>query len=424
MPPVPLLLLGLAVAAEPSATLAEFLGVNGHTITFRAEPFRPVARQVRDYHPFDWDVGQNAATVPPFPFAANRVDWAKVYGSWRAAGHTANVCIMFDQFPRSGWTDLAADAERYGEHFARSFGPSAAVPLVASVEVGNEPGLYSDADYRTIFAAMAKGLRRGDPKLRVLPCAMTPGKSHRYAKSLSLLEGLGDLYDAVGVHVYAQLEDWPTWRRGHPEHPQLKSYLNEVRATLAWRDAHAKGKPVWVTEFGWDASTKKPQPKGDFAQWVGNTEAEQAQWLARSTLIFMRMGVARGYVFFHDDKDEPRLHGSSGLTRDGVPKPAFHALTHLQRALGDYRFRRAIREDADGYAYEFEPAGGVGARVLVAWSPTAGGRSGTLELPAARVARAERLALTAGTPEAVPITQAGGALRLPITETPLLVWVD
>jgi hypothetical protein len=237
------MLLLATFAAEPP-TFGDFLGVNGHTITFKSEQFKPVVRQVRDYHPFDWDVGKDSSGAPPFPFAVNRVDWGKVYGSWKAAGQTTHACVIFDNFPRTAWKDLAGDAERYGERFARAFGPAAKTPLVASLEIGNEPGLYSDADYRTIFAAMAKGARRGDPKLLILPCAMTPGKSHRYAKSVALLDGLDHLYDAVGIHIYAQLEDWPTWRRGHPEHPKLKSYLNELRDTMAWRDRQAKGKPV------------------------------------------------------------------------------------------------------------------------------------------------------------------------------------
>ena len=69
-------------------------------------------------------------------------------------------------------------------------------------------------------------------------------------------------------------------------------------------------------EFGWDASTKLfPLPaKGDFARWVGSTETEQAQYLVRSFLLFSKLDVTRAYIYFFDDKDEPQVHGSSGLT--------------------------------------------------------------------------------------------------------------
>src|SRR5262245_54019806 len=113
-------LICFAICSSDSPTFSEFLGVNGHTITFNADQFRPVVRHVRDYHPFDWDVGKDSSGVPPFPFAANRVDWNKVYGSWHSAQQTPHVCLIFDNFKRESWKDLSGDADRYGEQFARA----------------------------------------------------------------------------------------------------------------------------------------------------------------------------------------------------------------------------------------------------------------------------------------------------------------
>ena len=86
-----------------------------------------------------------------------------------------------------------------------------------------------------------------------------------------------------------------------------------------------------MTEFGWDASTKPAPATGTFSKWAGSTETEQAQYLVRSFLLFSKLDVTRAYIFFFDDKDEPQVHGSSGLTRNGRPKPAFHAVAHLSR---------------------------------------------------------------------------------------------
>ena len=44
---------------------------------------------------------------------------------------------------------------------------------------------------------------------------------------------------------------------------------------LRWRDEQAAGKEVWLTEFGYDASTKPAPPTGDFAKWQGSTETQQ-----------------------------------------------------------------------------------------------------------------------------------------------------
>jgi hypothetical protein len=79
-------------------------------------------------------------------------------------------------------------------------------------------------------------------------------------------------------------------------------------------------KEVWVTEFGWDASTKTPAKTGDFAKWDGNVSDEkQAQYLVRAFLVFAAMDVNRAYLYFFNDADEPSFHASSGITRNFQP---------------------------------------------------------------------------------------------------------
>jgi hypothetical protein len=378
---------------------------------------------VRDYHPFDWDVGESAANATSFPFARNRVDWDAVYGSWKQEGYDVDVSIMFDNFKRSNWKDLNADARRYGKAFAAAFGPSSRRPLVSTVEVGNEPGKYSDADYRAIFEGMAQGLREGDPKIKIATCAVSMGKSNDYAKSVDCFKGLEPLIDVLNIHVYAFAEQWPTWRRSYPEDPSI-AYLKEVRSALEWRDKNLPGKEVWLTEFGWDASTKPAPKSGTFAKWKGNTDVEQAQWLARSALLFHRIGLERAYIYFFNDYDEPQLHGSSGLTRRFQPKPAIYALSHMQRSLGDARFARVIRESADATVYEY--LGEDAHRpIWVCWSPTGLGKSSAIRLPleGRRVLKAERMPLTAGEPSPENTVTKEGALELKATESPLYVWL-
>src|SRR5580765_2371133 len=70
-------------AEHTSPLMRDFIGLNGHTVQFKAELYQPVCRLVRDYHPVSWDLGTNTSEPPPFPFAKNRVDWGKVYGGWR-----------------------------------------------------------------------------------------------------------------------------------------------------------------------------------------------------------------------------------------------------------------------------------------------------------------------------------------------------
>ncbi len=287
-----------------------------------------------------------------------------------------DACLMFESVDRAAWKDIAKDANAYGRAFAKEFGPSSSRKLVDSVEIGNEPGKWSDEDYSLMFQSMAKGLRAGDPKLKIATCNLTTGKSGAYDKSVACVEKFPELFDVLNVHSYAQLEGWPTWKRSFPEDPKLKNYLQDVDALCKWRDARAPGKPVWLTEFGYD-STTQPSPKsGDFAKWAGVTDEQQAQWLVRSLLVFSSMAMDRAYIYFFDDNDEPHVHGSSGITRHFQPKPSYYALSHLQQVLGEYRFTRIVTNEAGNLrVQEYQRGNDKNQFVRVVWSPTGEGKT-------------------------------------------------
>ena len=112
------------------------------------------------------------------------------------------------------------------------------------------------------------------------------------------------------------------------------------------------------------------------------------------------MDVDRAYLYFFNDKDEPQLHGASGITRNFKPKPSFHAMSHLYYSLGEYRFSRAVaRKDGDLYCFEYQHGSRANDRVYVAWLATGEQKPArrTLALGAASagVYRAERMPMTA-----------------------------
>jgi hypothetical protein len=419
------LLLGAAVgtnAGEARPLLRDFIGLNGHTVQFKPDLYQPVGRLIRDYHPVEWDLGARTAELPPFPLAKNGVDWSKVYGSWRDLGWTVDVSLMFETVKRTNWADFETDARAYGEAFAREFGPSGKRRLVDSVEIGNEPGKWSDADYERMFQAMAAGIRAGDPKLKIATCNLTTGPSGDYEKSVACVAKHPELFDVLNLHSYAQMEGWPTWRRSFPEDPKLPHYLPDVQALCDWRDAHAPGKPVWITEFGYDSSTKLPGKSGDFAQWVGVTDRQQAQWLVRSLLVFSAMPVERAYIYFFNDEDQPSLHASSGITRHFQPKPSFYALGHLQRVLGGFRFERIVTNEPGRLRVQ-EYRNDTDRTAWVVWSPTGEERHFTATLDGApgKLLEVERMPLAAaGRPAHELATQkADGGVDVEVDESPL-----
>lgn len=414
----------LALIAGQKPAMQDFIGLNVHTVLFKPDLYRPVSSVVRDYHAIDWDLGQSPNNPATFPMSRNGVNWLDLYGGWGKHGYRIDVTVQFDRLPPNLWTPQNESA--YGEAFAKYFGPSHGQGLVDSIEIGNEPSEFSETQYRLMFENMARGVRKADPKVKIATCAVAVGKQDKYSKDIACLAGLESLIDIVNVHTYAFAEAYPTWRRSYPEDPKI-AYLKQVTDIIRWRNAHIPGKPVWVTEFGYDSTTKPNKPTGDFAKWVGNSDLEQAEYIVRSYLVFSAMEVERAYLFFFNDSDDPQLHGSSGLTRNYQPKPAFYAVAHLHRTLGGYRFERAVLERPnDIYLYQYRGKTHSNEIVWVAWSPTGSNRSveAVLPNPQGTIISAERMPLSPSAPETVPVQRdADGQLRLTISERPVFLSV-
>jgi hypothetical protein len=422
-------LLNLSAVQEPPArpTMAEFMGINGHTVQFKPELYSKVCRKVRDYHPIQWDLGKDSDFKTTFPEARNRVNWNDVYGSWKKHGFEADVSIMESGFKAEDWKDIARDAHAYGVAFAKAFGPTSGSKVVSSAEVFNEPGKYPDDKYREVFQAMASGLREGDPKLKIATCNIIVGKSGGYEKSVDCVKGLESLYDVLNIHTYSLAKMWPSWKRSYPEDTSV-NFVKPVTDLIAWRDQNAKGKEIWITEFGWDASTKPNKPTGDEAKWEGNVSDEkQAQYIVRSYLVFSALAVERAYLYFFDDKDEPSFHAASGITRNFKPKPSFHAMAHLYRTLGEYRPARVVTSrPGELFVYEYVHGGDAAKKVLVAWSPTGSGRKATAEIPLGKgkLVRAERMPLAEGEAAPVEVPVNAGTATVAVEESPLYLWLQ
>jgi hypothetical protein len=415
------------------------MGLCGHYF-FDGPTYAPVASHVRNYHGLNWDLDVKRPYVePPYPFALNRVNWQTVYGAWRKAGFDVDASVMIGSFAPADWLAPEDQAYHFGKAFGGFFGPSHA-GLVSTAELGNEPDSYSDAQYTLIAHAMARGLKEADPRLQVATAALTLGPSGQYARSVSCYDGWMDLIDVLNVHTYAIVGKWPDRRRTYPEDPAC-DFLSRVRDVLAWRDQHAPGKQVWVTEFGWDAHREDGAPLQEGVPIDKRpstiSRLQQAQFLARAYLEMARLGVDRAYMYWYlDAAPQAGLHNASGLISSpdnhpatGTKHPAFYALASLRRNLGDYRFETVLREGPDGvYAYEF--AGAAGRRCVVFWSPTLHGEERPFVLdPAAaglagtRVTRAVELATSPSGDLALPLPGAA-APSLTGTGTPRLIFLE
>lgn len=414
--------LALSLQFGEKPLMKDFIGLNVHTVLFKPELYRPVASVLRDYHGVDWDLGDSPANAASFPMSKNGVNWNDLYGKWTQMGYKIDVTAQFEQFAPEKWTDIPKQAFDYGQAFASYYGPSGKHPYVTSFEIGNEPQKYNNDQYRAIFENMAKGLRKGDPKMLISTCAVAVGDSDQWSKNIDSLKGLDSLYDILNIHSYAMAEGWPTWRRSYPEDPKI-NFLKQIQSLIDWRNKNISYKPVWLTEFGWDSSTKKPPAEGDAGKWVGNTDKEQARYIVRAFLTLSAMDVERAYLYWFNDDDQPSLHAASGLTRKYEPKPSFHAMSHLSKTLGDYQFDKiVIQRTEDLYVYQFRK-GKTNELIWAAWSPTAGERTTEVSLPkpnSGRITTGEEMPLSNVAPKSIPINSTKqGTVTIKVTGSPI-----
>ncbi|MGO4290279.1 hypothetical protein [Chitinophaga sp. RAB17] len=375
----------LSVAVKP--LFKDFMGINGH-VTFKPALYGQVCRLVRNYHNINWDVNAIGDSLA-IPVTVNHLNWKNdVYGPWKSAGFETDICLQFLSFGvgspdyRQRWAGHEQWAYDYGKAMATYYGPSGKEKLNTSFEIDNEPGnRFDPALFKTLFTKMAQGIRDGDSMLKIVTPAVVAGKGDNYSQGLNSFYGDKDilpLYDIINLHTYATIEKTLTndnsWNRSFPEDNSLQ-YLKVIDDAIAWRNEHAPGKEVWVTEFGYDACTPAAmKQRKDWAlklNWQGASDLQQAQYLVRSFLVFAARDVQRAYLYYYNDEDEASFHAASGLTRNFNPKQSFWAVKQLYQTLGDYRFRRIVQKKEGAlYVFEFEQSKDPQSLIWVAWSPT------------------------------------------------------
>lgn len=426
-----------ALHAQDKPLMRGFMGLDVHAAAIEQAGhtddapglYSSAVHLVRDYHPLSWNLnGGGDATYPTDKW--NWINWSSLYGQWVAAGYEVNPAIQFNNSDLSAWSsDLAGQAYDYGYAFANALGSAHGSGVIGSAQIGNEVGTgVPEATFKTVFTSMAAGIRAADPGLLIVTPSVTAGPAGQYSNSLSEFVDITDSFDVISMNTYAAVQGYPTWERTYPESsdPRLTQLAN-IQAVIDWRNENAPGKQIWITEFGYDASTAPNHTNDEFTQWQGVSDTQQAQWLTRSMLVFSAMDVDRAYIYFYDDANSPTVHGSSGLTRDWEPKASYYAMTHMQQTLGDYRFDKAIRADDDAQAnplYVYQFVSGINADEVIwaIWSPTGDGRQVVMTLDGlpGLVQYAEQMPLAEGAAPRVNITTLpDGQVSLLVGESPI-----
>ncbi len=345
--------------------------------------YRHIATKARNYHEMLWDIenpGQKAdydKMARGGGTAAHEwLNWDREYKQWQKAGLELSASVMFTNktVPVTEWGNAQEDAYQYAFDFAAHFGEKGLVQLL---EAGNEPWDYPPGFYPVLLEGFARGAKEGSDKIRVIPAALQASfpmhDGHAYnnyigdnipASALPWLDGLN-------VHLYAHAFNHEGIRIStHPE--SKRSGMHGIRNMIRYRDANLPGKPVHVTEFGYDS--RGADEECPHSECV--SELQQAVWGVRAALMLLRYGAEDVYwYFFANEYTAAALHTRSGLTgsvNTGFqPKAAFYAFEKLIKILGNYQLYDVLYENDEAVVYRFMHKE-TGSQKVIAWRPVGG----------------------------------------------------
>lgn len=272
-------------------------------------------------------------------------------------------------------------AARYGskkhpESVLHSNDKLSGLGLVDTFQLWNEPNLEGPdwapwvgtmAEYLELFRVGSEAVKRADPAARVSPAGLAgiavgtvdPLYRHQYADGKRPV----DFADLISVHYYSGRQDPEiatldrnATRGGQPV-PGAPTYPESLVQLTDWRDDHAPGKPIWMTETG-----------NDVGGPMGLGEREQGGKIPRVTLLALAAGVEKVFIY-REKGSQPAQHAGSGLIRDdGTYRASWFTYATLIRqfvGVAPGRAWRIAHPDANVWVHVWERNG---APFVTAWS--------------------------------------------------------
>lgn len=249
---------------------------------------------------------------------------------------------------------------------------------------GDGSGIYmKPEEYAALFSACYEAVKAADPKVPVYMAGLTGTDLPYMMRFVAALKAMGKpMPDAFNLHKYCHAGNrtgvWPpTWWDSGACAPELDQSFNEINPLIEL--AKTNNRPLIMTEFGVDT---RPPSWMYAAPFAGKTSEQiQAEWVCRTYLEYLRMGVDGMAVF--NGNDEPGAINGGLYTNSGIlygegeqgkaftAKPAYAAVTSLAASLRGLTFTKD-ESTAQARIMRFE---GGGKTVWAYWSQTSDGRT-------------------------------------------------
>jgi hypothetical protein len=226
-------------------------------------------------------------------------------------------------------------------------------------------------------------------------------------------------FDVINYHLYSNNGDVRTHKRATTGiAPEISNDGSIANSFVKLANSLRQHPEVWLTETGYDINPESYQK----AEAIGSKTAlqQQADWIIRTSLLYIRYGVKRVFFYqlFDDHAGGTTQYATSGLNEGIKRRPAADYILQTSKLMGDYHYVKTIHLDPLVDVYQ------LGEKTMyVLTIPDETGRTAnyTLDLGKATKANVYHLKIGADAMDKSQVNALNGKLKISVTETPVFV---
>ncbi|MDB4922439.1 hypothetical protein [Mucilaginibacter sp.] len=226
-------------------------------------------------------------------------------------------------------------------------------------------------------------------------------------------------FDVINYHLYSNNGDVRVQKKATTGiAPELSISGSIANSFVNLANSLPQHPEVWVTETGYDINQESYQR----AESIGakTVLANQADWILRTSLLYIRYGVKRVFFYqlFDDNGGGSTQYATSGLAEGIKPRPAADYILQATKLMGSYNYIKTISKDPLVDQYQL---GNKTMYVLTIPDETGRKASYTLDLEKAARANIHTLKIGADVMESKVVNTTNGKVTIEVTETPVFV---
>lgn len=218
-------------------------------------------------------------------------------------------------------------------------------------------------------------------------------------------------FDVINYHNYSA-------SGGKGAAPELSNAASEADAFVAEAKAITSKPQVWLTENGYDTNSQSAIG----APAIGNKSAllVQADWILRSSLLYIKHGISRLFFYqMYDNAPGNSLQFSTAglMANSSTRRPSARYILQTKSLMGNYTYVKTLKSSpmVDQYTNGTKT-------IWVLWMPTAKGATATYPLNVgAKTATLYTLNPNSPAIQSAAKTTTNNVLNVAVSETPVFV---